>query len=125
MYEARQNKERASRMIGGGGRSRQRMKFEKGKTSIVQAKIFQFGRDKHKRLQKEQKKNILSNITISSKQVDKKLGKFTLTDINRMLRPTGYSATKHFLERISRPIGTPFRRICNPSAISIRILNPK
>lgn len=103
MYEVRQNKERVSRTIGAaGGMARQRVIVDKTVNNI---EVFQLGKDKHKRLKRERANNILANIEIPSKLVNKKLGSFTLTDINDMLKGANYSATIHFLERISNHDG--------------------
>ena len=66
----------------------------------------QLGKDKHKRLKKSVVTHPLFNISINSKIAHKPIGKFTLEDIKFMLKPTGYNATLHFLERIAVKKGT-------------------
>lgn len=95
------NSDAGSRQLKGIVDNRQLMKSQPSLNDAVQ-----LGKDKHYHLKENAKQNPLFDAVANSKTAHKKLGSFTLKDINSILRPTGYTATSHFLERIASNPGT-------------------
>ena len=109
-YDRIQKKQESRAIANSGTGSRQlkrivdNRQLMKSQTSLNDT--VQLGKDKHRRLKENAKQNPLFNVEINSKTAHKRLGSFTLKDINTILRPTGYTATSHFLERIASNPGT-------------------
>lgn len=93
---------------------KQGLRFEDNRPeTIVQRKLqeianksslspIQLGKDKKKRFQKGIAKNPLFNAFVNSSIANKKIGQLSQKDIDNILRPTGYTASMHFAQRVSK-----------------------